>query len=146
MGGCFDLVHEGHVEQFAFCKEIADVVVVGVVSDARVAERKGPARPIRAQQGRLAVVNAMRDVDYAFMMPPMEPDQLSPTFRVLERLRPNFFVELEENRERWEAWEGDLIRMEQLGVEIVFTTGEKRDSTTDIIRRVQMNLELTPNE
>ena len=52
-GGCFDLVHEGHVTGMQYCKSKGNLLVVGVSSDERVRQRKGPNRPIRTELGRI---------------------------------------------------------------------------------------------
>lgn len=131
-GGCFDLIHEGHTEGLAWRRSLGDVLVVGVSNDDRIMERKGSGRPIRKEIGRLAVVNAFRNVDYAFLMPSSSADH-SPTMRVLHRLQPDIFADSVENEYRWQS---ALPTIESLGIHMVFDDLPKRDSTSDIIRRV----------
>jgi D-beta-D-heptose 7-phosphate kinase/D-beta-D-heptose 1-phosphate adenosyltransferase len=130
-GGCYDLIHEGHVESLEWRRSQGDLLVVGVSRDERVEQRKGPGRPIRPELGRLAVVSAFRAVDYAFLMP--HPNEQTPTMQVLSTLRPNIFIDSTESRERW-LEEQEV--MNRLGVTLQFDEQEKRDSTTDIIERI----------
>ncbi|HJP81602.1 MAG TPA: adenylyltransferase/cytidyltransferase family protein [Candidatus Saccharimonadales bacterium] len=130
-GGCYDLIHEGHVESLEWRRSQGDLLVVGVSSDERVEQRKGPGRPIRSELGRLAVISAFRAVDYAFLMP--LPNEQTPTMQVLSTLRPNIFIDSTESRERWLE---EQEAMHALGVTLQFDEQEKRDSTTDIIKRV----------
>src|SRR3954449_11974547 len=43
--GSFDLIHLGHVKYLARAKELGDILVVGVDSDAKIRRRKGDDRP-----------------------------------------------------------------------------------------------------
>lgn len=131
MGGCFDIVHEGHAEGVSLCKSAADVLVVGVACDERVRQRKGPTRPIRSETGRLMLVDALKPVDYSFLMPMPQDD--SPTLQVIKALEPDVFMD---HRANWERWTDALSRIEGLGTQVVFSDSPKLDSTTHIIQRV----------
>jgi D-beta-D-heptose 7-phosphate kinase/D-beta-D-heptose 1-phosphate adenosyltransferase len=43
--GCFDILHRGHVSYLRRARELGDVLVVGVNSDAGIRRLKGPTRP-----------------------------------------------------------------------------------------------------
>jgi len=63
--GCFDLLHRGHISNLAFCKQHADILVVGLNSDESVRRlAKGPGRPVVGEADRAAVLAALADVDY----------------------------------------------------------------------------------
>jgi rfaE bifunctional protein nucleotidyltransferase chain/domain len=62
--GCFDLLHAGHVRLFRKAKELGDVLIVALNTDASVRKLKGPARPVFPLRERLEVVAAFADVDY----------------------------------------------------------------------------------
>ena len=62
--GCFDLLHRGHVEYLAEARELGDVLVVGINSDASVRALKGEGRPFMPQQDRAAIVAALEAVSY----------------------------------------------------------------------------------
>ena len=62
--GCFDLLHRGHVEYLAAARQLGDLLLVGLNSDASVKRQgKGPDRPINDQNARAAVMAALRAVD-----------------------------------------------------------------------------------
>jgi len=46
VNGTFDLLHRGHIELINYARSLGDRVYVGIDSDRRVAEMKGPSRPI----------------------------------------------------------------------------------------------------
>jgi rfaE bifunctional protein nucleotidyltransferase chain/domain len=61
--GCFDILHRGHVELFKFCKSQGDYLVVGIDTDSRVKESKGPARPFNSQEDRKFFLEAIKYID-----------------------------------------------------------------------------------
>lgn len=130
-GGVYDILHKGHIEGLKFRKSLGDVLVCGVVSDERASSRKR--KPIRNEQDRLAVINEFRDVDYAFIMPLPEIDA-TPTLQVIKSLKPDIYVEYIENEQRWT--DDDRIRIRSLGVDFIFDTQPKVNSTTAIIERL----------
>ena len=62
--GCFDVLHVGHVRYLAGARELGDVLVVGINSDARVAELKGEGRPVLPANERAEIVAALEPVTY----------------------------------------------------------------------------------
>jgi rfaE bifunctional protein nucleotidyltransferase chain/domain len=62
--GCFDLLHRGHVEYLQKARALADVLVVGLNTDASVQRLKGPNRPVTPQEDRAIVMAALECVDY----------------------------------------------------------------------------------
>src|SRR5689334_8356097 len=63
--GTFDLLHIGHVRYLQAARELGDMLIVGVNSDASVRGYKGPGRPVVPQDERAEIVAALRCVDYA---------------------------------------------------------------------------------
>ena len=62
--GCFDLLHPGHVECLSRARELGDVLLVAVNSDASVRRLgKGPGRPLVDERSRAEVVAALECVD-----------------------------------------------------------------------------------
>ena len=62
--GCFDVLHVGHVRYLAGARELGDVLVVGVNSDAQVQRLKGAGRPILSAPERAELVDALEPVTY----------------------------------------------------------------------------------
>ena len=50
--GCFDLLHEGHLDLLKFAKSKGDTLIVGLNSDSSVKRLKGPERPIHSEDFR----------------------------------------------------------------------------------------------
>lgn len=61
--GCFDLLHRGHVEYLYAARQLGDVLVVGLNSDASVRRLKGPSRPLNPQEDRALILAGLGAVD-----------------------------------------------------------------------------------
>jgi D-beta-D-heptose 7-phosphate kinase/D-beta-D-heptose 1-phosphate adenosyltransferase len=71
--GCFDLMHVGHTRYLQAAKDLGDLLVVAVNSDASVRSLdKAPDRPIVSDAQRAEVVAALGCVDYVILF--NEPD------------------------------------------------------------------------
>lgn len=62
--GCFDIIHEGHIKTLEFAKSKADKLVVALNSDESVRRLKGESRPIKTLDQRIAVMRALKAVDF----------------------------------------------------------------------------------
>ncbi len=62
--GVFDILHAGHVQYLKFARAQADILVVGVNSDASVRRLKGHSRPVNPLEDRLSVLSALESVSY----------------------------------------------------------------------------------
>lgn len=65
--GSFDLIHLGHVKYLARAKQLVDVLVVGVDSDAKIRRRKGEDRPMVPERERLEMLAYQRPVDLIYL-------------------------------------------------------------------------------
>ena len=62
-GGCFDLLHAGHVATLRAARRLGDCLVVCLNSDASVRRLKGPSRPLVPAADRAKVLEALECVD-----------------------------------------------------------------------------------
>ncbi len=67
--GCFDVLHVGHVRYLRAAREQADLLVVGVNTDATACALKGPGRPLQPEDERAELVAALASVDYVTIFP-----------------------------------------------------------------------------
>jgi D-beta-D-heptose 7-phosphate kinase/D-beta-D-heptose 1-phosphate adenosyltransferase len=75
--GCFDLMHIGHTRYLQAAKDLGDLLVVGVNSDASVKMlNKAPDRPIVPDAQRAEVVAALGCVDYVVLFNELDPHSL----------------------------------------------------------------------
>jgi len=85
-GGCFDLLHAGHVATLRAARRLGDALVVCLNSDDSVRRLKGPDRPLVAAADRRRVLEAVEDVDAVVVFDEDTPDA------VLRRLRPDVWA------------------------------------------------------
>jgi len=85
-GGCFDLLHAGHVAVLSQARRLGDCLVVCLNSDASVRRLKGPGRPLQSAEDRAAVLASLACVDAVVTF-----DEDTPA-EVLDRLRPDLFA------------------------------------------------------
>jgi rfaE bifunctional protein nucleotidyltransferase chain/domain len=85
-GGCFDLLHTGHIATLRAARALGDCLIVCLNSDSSVRRLKGPDRPLVPERDRAAVLAALGCVDAVVVF-----DELTPE-RVLDRLRPDVFA------------------------------------------------------
>jgi D-beta-D-heptose 7-phosphate kinase / D-beta-D-heptose 1-phosphate adenosyltransferase len=85
-GGCFDLLHPGHIRTLEAARALGDCLVVCVNSDASVRRLKGAGRPLVGEQDRAAVLRALACVDAVLVFEEDTPAT------ALERLRPDVWV------------------------------------------------------
>ena len=67
--GCFDVLHVGHVRYLYGARELGEVLVVGVNSDAQVAIQKGEGRPVVPEKERAELVASLEPVTYVTVFP-----------------------------------------------------------------------------
>ena len=127
--GCFDLMHVGHTRYLQAAKDLGDLLVVAVNSDASVRSlNKAPDRPIVSEAQRAEVVAALGSVDYVILF--NEPDPQS----LIAALQPDVLVK-----------GGDWAVERIVGREIVEARGGKVTtiplvpgvSTTSLIQRIR---------
>jgi len=74
-GGCFDILHIGHVRFLSEAKGMGDYLVVLLESDKSVKRLKGENRPVFIQKERAEMLTALRSVDLTVLLPMMEKDR-----------------------------------------------------------------------
>ena len=143
--GTFDLTHVGHVRFIENARRCGDVLIVGVKSD-RAASLKKNHSPILSQDDRVEIVQALRCVDYAFIVDydPERPvpfsyenqssyEWLNMFYPAVEFYRPDVFA-YEDNPVLTKARK---TLFKAYGVEGAMLKRTEGVSTSDIIRKVR---------
>ncbi|TYB70225.1 bifunctional heptose 7-phosphate kinase/heptose 1-phosphate adenyltransferase [Nonomuraea sp. PA05] len=127
-GGCFDLLHAGHVSLLRRARALGDALVVCVNSDDSVRRLKGRSRPIVDVRDRVEVLRALGCVDAVLVF-----DEDTPA-TAIEQLRPDVWV-------KGGDYEGEVLPesevLGRLGAEIVVLSTLPGRSTTNLIREIQ---------
>ncbi|WP_127783599.1 PfkB family carbohydrate kinase [Rhodococcus sp. X156] len=85
-GGCFDLVHAGHVACLEAARRLGDALVVLLNSDESVRRLKGPSRPVVTQDDRARVLQSLASVDAVAVFTEDDPRA------ALAQLRPDVWA------------------------------------------------------
>jgi D-beta-D-heptose 7-phosphate kinase / D-beta-D-heptose 1-phosphate adenosyltransferase len=126
-GGCFDLLHAGHIQTLQSARALGDCLVVTLNSDRSVARLKGPDRPLVGEEERAAVLAALGCVDAVVVFEEDTPE------RVLEALKPDVFVKGGDYA-LTEIPEKQLL--ESWGGQVAIVPYVKGRSTSALIRRM----------
>jgi rfaE bifunctional protein nucleotidyltransferase chain/domain/rfaE bifunctional protein kinase chain/domain len=85
-GGCFDLLHVGHLATLQAARKLGDCLIVCLNSDASVCGLKGPDRPLTSQVDRARLLAALDCVDAVVIFDEPTPEA------VLTLIRPDVWV------------------------------------------------------
>lgn len=123
--GCFDLVHVGHIRYLEAARELGDLLVIAVNTEASIRTNIGREKPINPCEKRMEVIAALQAVDYVIPLEAQNPIEL------LELYRPHIQAKgtdykIEEMPER--------ATVERIGGRIAFVGDEKQHSSTELRR------------
>ena len=85
-GGCFDVLHAGHISLLQAARSLGDCLIVCLNSDESVRRLKGEGRPLNPAADRIALLSALHCVDAVLVF-----DEDTPR-TALQRLRPDVWV------------------------------------------------------
>jgi rfaE bifunctional protein nucleotidyltransferase chain/domain len=126
-GGCFDLLHAGHLATLEAARRLGDCLIVLINSDRSVASLKGEGRPVVGEQDRAQLLEGLECVDAVAIF-----DDRTPV-RALEALRPDVFAKGGDYRD---ADLPEAAVMRQWAGQTVILPTIRGHSTTALIERV----------
>lgn len=128
-GGCFDLLHAGHVETLAAARSLGDCLVVCLNSDDSVRRLKGDTRPLQPAADRAAILAALRVVDAVLVFEENTPVE------ALRLIRPDVWVKGGDyagarlpEADVLEEWDGEVVT-------VPYLTGRSTSELMDLARR-----------
>jgi rfaE bifunctional protein nucleotidyltransferase chain/domain len=90
VGGCFDILHYGHICFLKEAKNKGDYLIVALESDANTKKLKGPKRPIHSQKQRREILMSLNFVDKVIPLPVMKSD--ADYKKLVARIRPDIIA------------------------------------------------------
>jgi len=125
--GCFDILHGGHISYLADARAYGDCLIVGVNSDASERGLKGPSRPIYKEDERLAILNAIRYIDYIVLFDELTAEHL------LRELRPDVHAKGTDYTKETVP-EKEIAR--ELGIEVYIAGPPKENASRGVVATV----------
>ena len=136
-GGCFDILHIGHIKFLNAAKKRGDVLFILLESDENVAKYKGKNRPINSQDDRSLVLSSLRSVDYVVNLKTIRSNE--DYDKLIIRLKPDIIAATKKSEQ--------TIHIERqaklIDAEIAFVVNRISDkSTTNLARIIERDNQL----
>jgi rfaE bifunctional protein nucleotidyltransferase chain/domain len=128
--GVFDLLHPGHVRLLEQARALGDILAVGLQSDARAREEKGPNRPITPAAERAETLAALAAVDFAVVLNDERTDEF------IAGLAPDAVVQGREPSSGKHA-AAEIGAALAAGVKVIQIPPEPGHSTSRLIERIK---------
>lgn len=128
--GTFDLFHIGHAQYLEKAKAMGDLLIIGVDSDEKVKERKGPHRPIVPEMERVQILSHCRHADVIVLKGAKDPKN-----HLIKLVSPDVLVVSESTKHE----KDEVDEKAQYCREIVVLDPQSETSTSAKIRLIQIS-------
>jgi D-beta-D-heptose 7-phosphate kinase/D-beta-D-heptose 1-phosphate adenosyltransferase len=125
--GCFDVLHAGHIHYLQEARAQADLLVIGLNSDASIRGLKGPSRPVHGEHDRAHVLAALQAVDFVTVFDESTPLEL------IKVVRPEVLVKGADYRKH-EVVGADFV--EAYGGRVHLAQFHQGYSTTNVLQKL----------
>jgi len=132
-GGCFDILHIGHVRFLSEAKKMGDYLVVLLEGDRKVKELKGRNRPLFVQKERAEMLSALGSVDLVVLLPPLENNRSY--LDLVKKIRPSV-IAVTENDPRLEE---KKKQARKIGGKLKVVPLTKRFSTSNLAKVLEVD-------
>ena len=125
VNGTFDILHRGHIELLNYAKSLGDQLLVAIDTDRRVAELKGPSRPINNQEDRKFFLYNLKAVDIVMLF-----DTKEQLIDIMKEYQPDVYV-------KGSDWKHDRpSTAEQYCKQVIYYDRVGNYSTTNTIKDI----------
>ncbi|HCM82306.1 MAG: glycerol-3-phosphate cytidyltransferase TagD [Microgenomates group bacterium GW2011_GWC1_43_11] len=90
VGGCFDLLHYGHIAFLKEAKKHGDYLIVLLESDENVRRLKGEGRPFHTQKQRKEMLESLSFVDEVRELPTIQGNEAY--YDLIKKIRPSIIA------------------------------------------------------
>ena len=134
-GGCFDILHIGHISFLEKAKELGNFLFILLESDKSIKKIKGKNRPINTQKNRAKVLSSLETVNFIINLPELKTNE--DYDNLIFEVKPNIIA----------TTKGDPNRIHKerqarmVGATIIDVIGRVSDkSTTNLARLISKDL------
>lgn len=128
--GTFDFIHIGHFLYLEKARNMGDILIVGVDSDQKVKDRKGPDRPIVGENERVQMLTHVRHVDFVTLK-----DAKLPKWQLIKVVQPDILVAT-----KGTYTQKQLAELKKYCKQVVVLEAQATTSTTAKMRRLNIGL------
>lgn len=90
VGGCFDVLHQGHKVFLEKAKQEGDYLIVLLESDEKIKALKGVGRPVQTQKERAKALAFIDSVDFIVLLPNIKAN--SEYDELISRIKPDILA------------------------------------------------------
>lgn len=126
--GSFDMIHIGHCRYLAKAKTYGDILIVGVDSDQKIKERKGPERPVVPEDERTEMLTYLSSVNHVIIKP-----LAAPKWQLIKLIKPDVLIAVENTYSAQE-----IKALEKFCGQVVVLKRQAVTSTSAKLRRLQI--------
>jgi rfaE bifunctional protein nucleotidyltransferase chain/domain len=90
VGGCFDILHLGHIVFLNKARNLGEKLVVLLESDENIKKNKGNNRPINNQENRAKILESLKMVDQVIKLPEMKTDD--EYLEIIKKIKPTIIA------------------------------------------------------
>lgn len=131
--GCYDLLHNGHINFLKASAKLGDILVVAINIDEDVTKIKGAGRPINGLSERISLLSALSFVDYVV---PFGGNEYLTIGRIIQLLQPVLFTKGENYRYQIMT---EQALLKSLHIPLVFIPTNTDKTTGKIIQKIKSN-------
>ncbi|HEX7042170.1 MAG TPA: adenylyltransferase/cytidyltransferase family protein [Patescibacteria group bacterium] len=128
-GGCFDILHFGHITLLENAKSRGDILFVMLESDDAIRIKKGINRPIHTQIQRAKMLSSISSVDYIIMLPSLMSD--TDYDLLVKKIKPDIIATTKNDKYAFHK----KRQAKETGAKLIFVNDPiKNISTTSILQ------------
>lgn len=132
-GGCFDLLHLGHIKFLKEAKEKGELLIVLLESDQTIKKLKGKGRPIHSQDTRAQILAELKSVDYVLLLEEFTSDNQYD--ELIEKLKPEIIATTKGDKYDFHK----KRQAKKIGAKMLYVTEVVKDhSTSKIIKKAKL--------
>ena len=124
--GCYDLLHPGHVRLLEQARDLGDILILALNSDASVRRIKGPSRPMISENDRADMAASLAAVDAVTLFDEDTPREL------IAEVLPDVLIKGAD----WSHFIAGREEVEAAGGRVLTVSLEPGYSTTNIVERM----------
>lgn len=127
VGGCFDLLHFGHIKFLEEAKKQGDILFVALESDEKIKKLKGKDRPIHSQEQRAEMLSALEFVNLVICLPLMKNDK--DYFDLVKKVRPDIIAVTKSDPQL----KNKQKQAKEIGAKVKIVTSHLKTPSTSVI-------------